>query len=113
MENLRVYSTAAAVAAALAMPGLLGSANAQTPNVSGTFWATEYHPKIQLVGGGELPLTAEGKAAYEKNIAGLKDGSITDNARKYCVPDGLPRVLATALSVRDHPRPARADHDGA
>ena len=95
MENLRVYSTAAAVAAALAMPGWLGSANAQTPNVSGTFWATEYHPKIQLVGGGELPLTAEGKAAYEKNMAGLKDGSITDNARKYCVPDGLPRVLAT------------------
>jgi hypothetical protein len=95
MENLRVYSTAAAVAAALTMPGLLGSANAQTPNVSGTFWATEYHPKIQLVGGGELPLTPDGKAAYEKNVAGLKDGSITDNARKYCVPDGLPRVLAT------------------
>jgi hypothetical protein len=95
MENLRVYSTGAAVAAALSISGLLGSAYAQAPNVSGTFWATEYHPKIQLVGGGELPLTPEGKAAYEKNMAGLKDGSITDNARKYCVPDGLPRVLAT------------------
>jgi len=29
------------------------------------------------------------------NMAGLKDGSITDAARKFCVPDGLPRVLAT------------------
>jgi hypothetical protein len=29
------------------------------------------------------------------NVAGLKDGSITDAARKFCVPDGLPRVLAT------------------
>src|SRR5204863_2308183 len=28
-------------------------------------------------------------------MAGLKDGSITDTARKFCVPDGLPRVLAT------------------
>jgi hypothetical protein len=25
----------------------------------------------------------------------LKDASVTDNARKFCVPDGLPRVLAT------------------
>jgi hypothetical protein len=65
------------------------------PDIFGTFWATRYDAKIQIVGGGGLPLTAEGKAAYETNIAGLKDGSITDAARKYCVPDGLPRVLAT------------------
>jgi len=25
----------------------------------------------------------------------LKDGSMTDDARKFCVPDGLPRVWAT------------------
>jgi hypothetical protein len=87
--------TGAASAALLAMSALAGSAQAQTPDISGTYWATEYHAKIQLVGGGELPLTAAGKAAYEKNMAGLKDGSITDAARKFCVPDGLPRVLAT------------------
>jgi hypothetical protein len=87
--------TRAVSAALLAMSALAGSARAQTPDFSGTYWATEYHAKIQLVGGGELPLTAEGKAAYEKNMAGLKDGSITDTARKFCVPDGLPRVLAT------------------
>jgi hypothetical protein len=28
-------------------------------------------------------------------MAGLKDGSLTDAARKFCVPDGLPRSLAT------------------
>jgi hypothetical protein len=74
---------------------LSASARAETPDISGTYWATEYRAKIQLVGGGELPLTKAGKEAYEKNMAGLKDGSITDTARKYCVPDGLPRVLAT------------------
>jgi len=65
------------------------------PDIFGTFWATRYDAKIQIVGGGDLPLTAEGKAAYETNIAGLKDGSIIDAARRYCVSDGLPRVLAT------------------
>jgi hypothetical protein len=85
-----------ALAALFALALVSGSAYAaDAPDISGTYWATEYHAKIQIVGGGELPLTAAGKAAYEKNMAGLKDGSISDDARKYCVPDGLPRVLAT------------------
>ena len=100
MEDLRVRAragSALALAALLAASVLSGSASAQTaaPDISGTYWTTRYNAKIQLVGGGELPLTAAGKAAYDKNIAGLKDGSLTDNARKFCVPDGLPRVLAT------------------
>jgi hypothetical protein len=96
MEDLRAHSRGgAAFVALLAATVLSGTAGAaDAPDISGIWWATEYHPKIQLVGGGELPLTAAGKAAYEKNIAGLKNGSIPDNARKLCVPDGLPRVLA-------------------
>jgi hypothetical protein len=89
----RVGSTLAALLAVTVLSGTASAADA--PDISGIFWATQYNAKIQLVGGGELPLTAAGKAAYEKNIAGLKDGSLTDNARKFCVPDGLPRVLAT------------------
>jgi hypothetical protein len=103
MENLLVWARAgSAVAALCAATALGGAAYGQTPDISGTYWATEYHPKIQLVGGGELPLTAAGKAAYEKNMAGLKDGSITDTARKFCVPDGLPRVLATMVHELNH-----------
>src|SRR5262249_4854508 len=79
----------------VAMSALSGSAQAQTPDASGTYWATEYHGKIQPVGGGDLPLTPAGKAAYEKNMAGLKDGSITDTARKFFVPGGWRRGLAT------------------
>jgi hypothetical protein len=66
------------------------------PDVSGTYWATQYNAKVQLAGGGELPLTAKGKAAYEKNVAGLKDGSLSDDARKFCTPDGPLRNLATS-----------------
>ncbi len=94
MGNARVVA-GATLTAALAISLLSASAQAETPDISGTWWATEYHARIQLVGGGDLPLTEAGKAAYEKNVAGLKDGSITDAARKFCVPDGLPRVLAT------------------
>jgi hypothetical protein len=97
MTDHRVCARAgAAVAAVFAMSVVSGSAFGQTaPDVSGTYWATQYSAKVQLVGGGELPLTPKGKAAYEKNMAGLKDGSISDDARKYCVPDGPVRVLAT------------------
>src|SRR5712675_1700321 len=96
MKDHRVCARAgASLAALLALSLPSGSAYAaDAPDISGIYWATQYNAKIQLVGGGELPLTAAGKAAYDKNIAGLKDGSITDNARKFCVPDGLPRVLA-------------------
>jgi len=89
----RLAGLALAAPLALASAGPTVAADA-TPDLSGIYWASEYHAKIQLVGGGELPLTAEGKAAYEKNMAGLKDGSIIDHARRFCVPDGLPRVLA-------------------
>jgi hypothetical protein len=98
MTDIRLVArtgTAALIAAlsGAALPGAACAADA-VPDLSGIYWATEYHAKIVVVGGGELPLTAEGKAAYEKNMAGLKDGSIVDNARKFCVPDGIPRVLA-------------------
>jgi hypothetical protein len=95
MKAYRVCARTAAALAALLAVSLSGSAHAaDVPDISGIYWATQYNAKIQLDGGGELPLTAAGKTAYDKNIAGLKDGSITDNARKFCVPDGLPRVLA-------------------
>jgi hypothetical protein len=86
-----------AVAAVFAASVLAGSAYGQgaVPDISGIYWATQYNAKIQLVGGGDLPLTAKGKAAYEKNMAGLKDGSILDEARKFCTPDGPVRNLAT------------------
>jgi hypothetical protein len=96
MQGFSISARAgSAWAVLLALTALSGSAYGETPDISGTYWASEYRAKIAVLGGGDLPLTAEGKAAYENNVAGLKDGSIIDNARRYCVPDGLPRALAT------------------
>lgn len=81
-----------------ALPALIFSGSiygGEAPDLSGIYWATRYSARIELVGGGDLPLTAAGKAVYDSNIAGLKDGSIRDDARTFCVPDGLPRVLST------------------
>ena len=78
-----------------ALATAVNSAAVAAPDISGTYWATSYSPKIQIVGGGDPPLNAAGKAAYEMMQAGLKDGSVVDKARRVCVPDGVPRVLAT------------------
>src|ERR1700693_2954707 len=97
MEDVRVCVRAGSVLTAmLAASVLSGPAFGveAAPDISGTYWATQYNAQIQIVGGGALPLTPAGKAAYDKNMAGLKAGTLTDEARKFCVPDGLPRVLA-------------------
>ena len=98
MKDLRVWAGIAIVVAGVTAFWWMSErsiANGAAPDISGTYWATEYQPKIQPIGGGELPLTEKGRAAYAKNVAGLKDGSVEDRARKYCTPDGLPRALAT------------------
>src|SRR5437868_5939853 len=93
----RARCSALALSGALAITVCLAvcSVACAAPDLSGPYWATAYSPAIAVVGAAEPPLNAAGKAAYEKNRAGLKDGSIVDKARRVCVPDGLPRVLAT------------------
>jgi hypothetical protein len=97
-----------AIAATLVLSLMTGSAQGAgaTPDITGTYWTTRYYAKLPVVGGGDLPLTAMGKEAYAKNQAGLKSGEITDAARKYCVPDGIPRAMAS-------PYPFEIIHDPA
>ena len=99
MGVIRVSACAGTLVAVIAASALYASAVRAAapvvPDLSGTYWATEYHAKIQVLGGGEPPLNAAGKTAYQMNQAGLKDGSIHDPARELCLPDGVPRVLAT------------------
>jgi hypothetical protein len=87
-----------AALAALASMAALAQQGAGIPegsprDISGVWWITKYSPKLELVDGGEIPYNAKGRAAYQKNMAGLEDGSIVDKARTVCVPDGIPRIL--------------------
>src|SRR5580765_7047071 len=81
---LRVLSLS--LVGAMAVAGAAHAAGA-SPDISGTYWATAYSARIQVLGGGDPPLNAAGKAAYEMIQTGLKDGSIQDKARRVCVPD--------------------------
>ncbi len=75
----------------------MGSASAQqgegVQDVWGVWWVTRYSPKIEIIGGGDIPYNDKGQAEYRKNITSLKNGAITDEARRVCVPDGIPRIL--------------------
>src|SRR3954453_16686378 len=84
-----------------------GQAQTAPPDFSGVYWATRYHARIQLLGGGDLQVTAAGKAAYDKNVSGLNDWSIINEARKFCVPDGIPRVLATPYPFQIFQQPGQ------
>lgn len=95
MRESRVCICATALVAVCFVSGSSALGAAAIPDLSGTYWATTYSPKIQVLGGGDPPLNAAGKDAYEKNRAGLRDGSLPDPARKVCLPDGVPRVLET------------------
>ena len=96
MNRARLFTSPCLVLSALlALCAEPADAAEPAPEISGTYWAAEYRARIQPVGGGELPLTPEGRAAYERNAAGLMDGTIVDAARKFCTPDGPARVLAT------------------
>jgi hypothetical protein len=97
MERFRKYLAAGTTLAAMTAVLVASASQAAggEPDLSGIWWATTYSPKILVLGGGDPPLNATGKAQYQKNQAGLRDGSLVDKARKVCVPDGVPRVLET------------------
>ena len=71
------------------------AAGAGTQDVSGIWWANSYRGEIRPQDGSPLPFTPAGSEAFRKNMTGLNDGSVEDAARKFCVPDGVPRILAT------------------
>src|SRR5579872_2692850 len=90
--RLLLPATAATVCLVAAVQS---SASAETapPDISGVYWATTYSPRIEPVGGGDLPYKPEALAEYKKNMAESAAGKLDDRSRSYCLPDGVPRAL--------------------
>ena len=65
MNDIRGLTCGVTALGAILILSMTGSAfgAGTAPDFSGTYWATEYHPKLVLVGGGNLPLNAEGQKA--------------------------------------------------
>ena len=64
-------------------------------NISGVWWTEVYSPEIRLIGGGVLPINEAGRARHAENRAALEADPLSDEARKFCTPDGVPRILAS------------------
>ena len=82
------------VTGAMLLPGHNAIAQGTPPgDISGVWWITEYNPRLQIEAGSEIPYNEEGSALYARNIAGFENGSIEDEPRTICTPDGVPRIL--------------------
>ena len=94
LRRVQIALAGPILAGAMLLSGSAATAqDAAAGNISGVWWITEYSPNLQIQGGGEIPYNEEGAALYARNIAGFEDGSIEDEARTICTPDGVPRIL--------------------
>jgi hypothetical protein len=89
--------TGLAIAVAMSLLPALVSAGGQTASqreqLSGVWWLVEYHADLRPDGGGNVPLSNQGRTQFEANRTALAGGSLVDSARSACVPPGIPRVL--------------------
>jgi hypothetical protein len=67
---------------------------------AGIWWTNAYKPRLAPTDGKALPFTRQGRALYQKNMAGLKSGAIVDEAVHICLPEGLPRALTSAYPFK-------------
>lgn len=65
-------------------------------DLAGVWWNQAAPPRLAPLDRSALPFTAEGRARYDKTVAGLKDGSIVDQAVRLCLPEGMPRAMTSA-----------------
>lgn len=69
-------------------------------DLNGVWQIERFTPGIRPENGDPLPFTPAGRMAYEKNMAGLKNKTLVDEARHVCVPDGVPRILQSPYPFR-------------
>ena len=60
---------------------------------SGVWWVEQPERTLLPIDGASVPLTPAGRRQYDEYRAQLQAGKIEDLTRKYCLPDGLPRLL--------------------
>ena len=95
MRNTIVASALLALGlAASTTPSSAADRNAR--DLAGVWWAKASVLRLLPVDGKALPFTVEGRARYEKIVAGLKSGAIVDQAVYLCLPEGMPRAMTSA-----------------
>jgi hypothetical protein len=91
----RMGLAAASFVFAVLVPAIAFAAAAPARDISGIWWGVKYSPKLEIQGGGDIPYNERGRAEYARIQAGLRDGSIRDETRRLCTPDGVVRSLTS------------------
>jgi hypothetical protein len=91
------------------LPTAAAQGEASWQDINGIYWASNYGAKIQPLDGGNPPYTPAAMAIYEKNMAAAKANTLEDNARRFCVPDGVPRFLESPYPFEIVETPARKE----
>ena len=113
MDDLRLRLVAeTSLGLVLGAALLVGPAFGQAPDISGTYWATEYHPKLQIVGGGELPLTRRGQGGLREEHRRPEERHHHRRGAQVLRARRAAAGARDALSVRHHPGAAGAGDDG-
>ncbi len=94
----------------LAVFGLAAPAKAavrDAHDLAGVWWVKAYRADLAPSDGQPPPFTAQGKARYTANKAGLKSGAIVDQATYACTPEGMPRAMTSAYPFQIIATPAQ------
>lgn len=94
---LRRWSSAAVLVWALTVAAgdVARGAAADNPREIGGTWKIVDPPiRLRPMDGSPIPFTQAGQAAYQRNIDGLKNGTVQDFALTLCLPPGIARVMA-------------------
>lgn len=86
--------------AAMVIASASGGAALAAPDISDVWWARSYPAAIRPMDGKPLPLTAEGRARFDKARADLKRDKTIDTGKYLCTPQGMPRAMATAYPIQ-------------
>ena len=93
MSRAALLATAAIAVAGFAVRDARAASN--TKDLSGVWLNVAPKGRLVPVGGGAPPLNAAGRAAYAKARADLKSGAAVDAVHKYCLPEGVPRLMSS------------------
>jgi len=87
----KTLSLVAAGAALAALPALAQAA--AHPDFNGAWLVTTYSPSLKPIDGKPVPLTADGKAVYDKHLAATAKGDRSWDTTSTCQPEGVPRIM--------------------
>ncbi len=93
---MRIFNTVSLIILCSFVPGTALAAQSDAAAFRGVWWNQAPLARLVPADGTALPFSAEGRARYAKNVAGLKDGSIVDKASYLCLAEGMPRAMTSA-----------------